>query len=180
VKKFTFITLLFFISIQGFGQSYLGWVTKQVNFREGPGTEFKVLSSLRVGSQIFIISTETDNDFFNVIDIKTDVEGYIHKSYVKVGDFVQKNESGMFVPSGKITSYNSDIEIFNNTTRTLTLKLNSETFSFSPQQKKTISIRPGSYEYRASAAGVIPNIGKENLESNMGYTWQFYIVTERR
>jgi len=27
---------------------------------------------------------------------------------------------------------------------------------------------------------VIPNIGTENMESNMNYSWQFYIVTERR
>ena len=77
------------------------------------------------------------------------------------------------------TSYNSDIEIFNKNI-TMTLKLNSETYSFSPQQKKKISVRHGSYGYRASAPSIIPSIGTENWQINVGYTWQFYIVTEGR
>jgi hypothetical protein len=36
------------------------------------------------------------------------------------------------------------------------------------------------YYYRAFALYVIPKIGTEYLDSNMGYTWQFYIVTERK
>ena len=46
--------------------------------------------------------------------------------------------------------------------------------------KQTISLLPGKYNNRASDPGVIPNIGIENMESNMNYSWQFYIVTKRR
>ena len=180
MKKLIFLTLLLLSASIGFSQSYLGWVTKQVNFRQGPGTDYGVISSLKPGTQIFIVSLETENDFYNIIDIATDKEGYIHKSFVKLGDVVEKNESGMFTPSGKTSTYNPEIEIFNNTSLTLTLKLNSETYTFSPKQKRTITLSPGTYNYRASAPGVIPNIGSEYMESNMGYTWQFYIVTERR
>jgi len=162
MKKLFFLTLLLLTASVGFSQSYLGWVTKQVNFRQGPGTDYGVISSLKQGTQIFIVSLETD------------------KSFVKLGDIVEKNERGMFTPSGKTSTYNPEIEIFNNTSMTLTLKLNSETYSFSPKQKRTITLSPGTYNYRASAPGVIPNIGTEYMESNMGYTWQFYIVTERR
>lgn len=178
MKRIILLTFLFLTSLTGFSQSYLGWVTSQVNFRQGPGTDYVVISSLQAGSQIFIVSLDTENDFYNVIDIASDKEGYIHKSFVKLGQEVEKNEKGMFTPSGKTSTYNPEIEIFNNTSLTLTLKLNSETYSFYPQQKRTITLSPGSYNYRASAPGVIPNIGTEYMESNMGYTWQFYIVTE--
>jgi|TARA_B110000908_G_scaffold151446_1_gene186175 hypothetical protein len=70
--------------------------------------------------------------------------------------------------------------ITNNTNLTLTLKLNSELFTFNPNEKQIISLLPGKYSYRASAPGVIPNIGTENMESNMNYSWQFYIITKRR
>lgn len=180
MKKLFFFTLFLLSTSIGFSQSYLGWVTKQVNFREGPGINYGILSSLKQGTQIFIVSLETENDFYNIIDIATDKDGYIHKSFVKLGQIVEKNERGMFTPSGKTSSYNSEIEIFNNTSLTLTLKLNTETYNFSPNQKRTISLSPGAYNYRASAPGVIPNIGTEYMESNMGYTWQFYIVNESR
>jgi uncharacterized protein YgiM (DUF1202 family) len=180
MKKIIFLALFLLIKSIGFGQSYLGWVTKQVNFRQGPGTDYGVISSLKPGTQIFIISLETENGFYNIIDIANDKEGYIHKSFVKLGDIIERNERGMFVPSGKTSTYNPEIEIFNNTSLTLTLKLNNETYSFSPRQKRTIVLSPGTCNYRASAPGVIPNIGTEYMESNVGYTWQFYIVTERR
>ena len=180
MKRLFFLALLLLTASIGCSQSYLGWVIKQVNFREGPGIEFGVISSLKPGAQIFIVSLESENDFYNIIDISTDKEGYIHKSFVQLGDLVEENEMGMFTPIGKTTTYNPDVEIFNNTYLTLTLKLNSEIYYFSPMQKRTLTLIPGRYNYRASAPGVIPNIGIEYLESNMGYTWQFYIVTERR
>jgi hypothetical protein len=176
-----FVLIVFLVNATiAFSQSYLGWVTKQVNFRQGPGTDQEIISSLKPGNQIFIISLETQNDFYNVIDIATDKEGYIHKSFVQMGDLVEESETGMFTPGGKISNHNPEIEIFNNTSLTLTLKLNSEAYNFPPQQKRTLTINPGTYNYRASAPGVIPNIGTEYMESNMGYSWEFYIVRERR
>jgi uncharacterized protein YgiM (DUF1202 family) len=180
MKKLFFLTLLLLTASIGFSQSYLGRVTKQVNFRQGPGTDYGVISSLKPGTQVFIVSLETENDFYNVIDIATDKEGYIHKSFVKIGDLVEKNERGLFTPSGKTLSYNPEIEIFNNTSLTLTLKLNSETYTFSPKEIRTITLSPGTYNYRASAPGVIPNIGTEYIESNTGYIWEFYISKGRR
>lgn len=173
---FTFLAL----SSSCYSQSYLGWITKQVNFRESAIIDAPILSSLKAGKQIFIISVEAENDFYNVIDIATNTEGYIHKSFVKVGREVERNEKGMFSPSGKTSDYNPEIEVYNNTGLTLTLKLGNEIYSFYSQQRRRITTTPGTYNYRASAPGVIPSIGAEYFENNMGYTWQFYIVTERR
>ena len=58
----------------------------------------------------------------------------------------------------KTSRYNPEIEIFNNTSLTLTLKLNSETYTFSPQQKRTITLNPGTYNYRASAPGLFQTL----------------------
>ncbi|MBK9103290.1 MAG: SH3 domain-containing protein [Saprospiraceae bacterium] len=180
MKQLLVLTILFVVSLSMYSQSYLGSVTKQVNFRQGPGTDFDIISSLSPGTQIFVVSLDSENDFYNIIDIATDREGWIHKSFIKLGQIVEKNEGGIFAPSGQSSTYNPEIEIFNNTSLTLSLKLNSDIYSFSPKQRKTITLSPGSYSYRASAPGVIPNIGTELMESNMSYTWQFYIVTERR
>ncbi|MBK9984468.1 MAG: hypothetical protein IPP15_19220 [Saprospiraceae bacterium] len=180
MKRLLLLSAFLALSLSMYSQSYLGWVTKQVNFRHGPGTDYDIISMLTPRTQIFIVSLDSENDFYNIIDIATDREGWIHKSFVKLGQMVEKNESGIFIPSSKTSTYNTEIEIFNNTMLTLSLKLNNEIYSFSPNQKKSITLTPGSYSYRASAPGVIPNIGTELMESNMSYTWQFYIVTERR
>ena len=158
-------------------QSYLGWVTGQVNFRSGPSKEYEVIKLLKPGSQIFINSLEDDSGFYSVIDIESNMEGYVHKSFVKVDRLVPVNDKGIFTPTEQTTRYNSNAKIFNNTDRTLTLKMNSDVFTFYPGEKRTIELTPGSYTYRASAPGVIPYIGNENLKNNFDYNWTFYIVT---
>jgi hypothetical protein len=178
--KLILVLLIALISNQGLAQSRLGWTTQKVNFRSGPGTEFSIISSLSAGQQIFIISTESENDFYNIIDIKSNKEGYIHKSFVKLGKIVEEQQGGLFESSGSSVNYSPEAEIFNNTDIELTLKINSTAYYFAPHQKKTITLSPGNSSYRASAPGVIPYIGNEYLQSNMKYTWQFYIVTTYR
>jgi len=172
-----FLFIILFTCLNSFAQSYLGTITKQANFREGAGKEFDIIGSLKPGAQIFIVSLETENDFYNIIDIRTNKEGYVHKSFVKLGKQIKENDQDVFSSSGETTSYNPEVEVFNNTTLTLTLKLNSETYSFKPKEKHTLTIEPGAINYRASAPGIIPKIGTQNLQSNQGYTWQFYIIT---
>lgn len=177
MKKILFLLMLLLFNIDVFSQSYLGWITKQVNFREGPSSEYKIIKSLPPGTQIFIVSIDSESDYYNIIDIESNKEGFVHKAFIKLGETVELNEGGIFTPDRTSTEYKPEIEIFNNTNITLTLKLNDEIFSFNANQKRTISLNPGIYNYRASAPGVIPNIGKEKIESNMVYSWQFYIVT---
>lgn len=172
------LLLLIFTSNGIFGQSYLGSIIKQVNFREGPGSDYGIIKSLKPGTQIFITSLEIENDYYNIINIATNEEGYVHKSYVKVGRYVSKSSESVFTPNGETSSYESELKIFNNTRKTLTLKMNTESFYFSPYETKNISINPGEYDFRASAPGVIPYIGTEILKSNQGYSWQFYIVSK--
>lgn len=168
------------MSVAVFSQSYLGWTTKQVNLREGPGTEYDIISSLSGGRQLFIVSLETEYDFYNVIDIATNKTGYIHKSFIKVGEELPKNEQGIFTPSGETETYNPEIEIYNKTSKTLTLLLNSTTYTFTPYETKKLALTPGNYEYRASAPGVIPDYGSETMKNNIAYSWTFFIETVRK
>ena len=45
---------------------------------------------------------------------------------------------------------------------------------------KKITLTPGDYDFRASAPGVMPNIGTKTFASNQAYQWEFYIITRRR
>lgn len=179
MKKAT-ILLFFFVITSLHSQSYLGTISKEVNLREGPSSDYGIIRSLKAGTQIFISSLETENDFYSIINIATNEEGYVHKSFVRVGKLVARSSESVFTPDGDSSSYDSEVKIFNNTSKKLTLKMNSELFYFSPYETKNISISPGEYDFRASAPGVIPYIGTERLKSNQAYSWQFYISTRRR
>jgi hypothetical protein len=180
MKKQLFLLIVILFSNSIFCQSYLGMITKQVNFREGSSTDESIIGSLKPNTQIFIISLETENDFYNIIDIATDNEGYVHKSFVKVGKLVNKSNGSFISASGNSSSYDSEAKIFNNTSITMTLKLNEIAYRFSPKETKNITLTPGDYDFRASAPGVMPKVGRKDFENNRIYTWQFYIVTSKQ
>ncbi len=178
-RTLLFLLLLFWSVAVANAQAYLGSTTKQVNLREGPSTDYPVLHSLVGGTQLFIVSAETVDGFYEVIDIMTNTEGYVHSSFVRLAQRVELNEEGVFTPAGRSASQNPELQIYNNTSLPLTLKMNEVTYQFSPQERRTLTVSSGNYNYRASAPGVIPDIGLEYLESRTIYTWEFYIITQR-
>lgn len=177
LKLLLFLLIILFAGQTSYSQSYLGTISKQVNLREGSGTDYPVIASLKPNTQIFIVSLETEDDFYSVIDITTNKSGYVHKNYVTVGKELPQSEGGLFTPSGSSGQESPEVEIFNNTSKIMTLKLNSDSYTFRPKEKKTVPLSAISYSFIASAPGVIPNYGSERLETNTRYTWEFYIVT---
>ena len=160
-------------------QSYLGYVNKTVNFRTEANTSCVVISSLQQGTALFVISKEKINGFYQVLNIETNKEGFVHSNFVKLDRMLPKNEEGIFTPVGKTSSEKPVIKIYNNTSKTLTLKLNDLIYSFSPQERKTLTLTSGSYSYRASAPGVLPDYGTELMKSSYEYEWSFYISTTK-
>ncbi|MDZ4707718.1 MAG: SH3 domain-containing protein, partial [Saprospiraceae bacterium] len=69
LKAFLLLLTILIIGLTSYSQSYLGTISKQVNLREGPGTDYQVITSLKPKTQIFIVSLETEDDFYSVIDI---------------------------------------------------------------------------------------------------------------
>ena len=177
MKQIFSFLLVFLWSLASIGQSFLGSISKPVNFREGPGIEYRTIKTLRQGAQVFIFSSELENDFYNIIDIESNKEGYVNKSYITIERPLPKNTEGIFNPKGSTTTYNSELEIFNNTNKILSLRLNKEVFTFNPYEKSTLNLLPRDYKYIASAPLVIPDYGNESVKSSSAYSWEFYIIT---
>lgn len=179
-RSFFIVLFLIVFSVSVKSQSYLGYVTTTVNFRSEANTSCQILRSLQRGNALFVISKDKVNGFYHVLDIETNKEGYVHGNYVQLDKALPKNEQGIFTPTGKTSEYKPVVKIYNNTSETLTLKLNDELYTFSPHQRRSLTLSPGSYSYRASAPGVLPDYGTESMQSNYEYEWEFYISTTYR
>ena len=177
MKKQMFFAVLFGLAaFSVFSQSYIGYTTQAANLRQGPGTNYEAIMTLKAGSVVFIVSTTPQNDFYNVIDVDSNYEGYLHRSLVNlVEEVVQSEEPILSYGGAKALGGKAEIEIFNNTHLRLSVKINNETLSFNPRETRTISIESGIINFRASAPGVLPAIGKERLIRNSLYTWEFYL-----
>lgn len=177
MKKKLFLICLFLISISSvYSQHYLGITTKSVNLRDYPSTDGEILKKLTPNQNIFIFENETENDFYHIIDIESDTEGYVHKDYVKLKKPMSRNQGKTFTKENDIEDYDSKVKIYNKTSGTLTLRLNSNIYIFTPYERKEIDLSPGFYTILASSPGVIPYSGGDDVVSNTAYSWEFYIV----
>ena len=158
-------------------KSYIGVVNKTIDLLAGPGSEYEVIKTLIPGNQLFIISDKTINDYYNVIDVLSNEEGYVHKSAVELGDEVKINEiDKLFVSSGKSESLiSSKIEAINVSDKTMTLIMGGSTWVFVPYGKWYINISPGNYKFIVSYTETVPYIGKVEIESGKNYKREFVI-----
>ena len=86
--------------------------------------------------------------------------------------------------SGSTYSTITEVEVYNNTSYTLTVRYSgpeSKKITLAPKQKISITLKKGSYREAASvnAANVQNYAGIQNLDGG-GYSEEFYIVTQRR
>ena len=176
IKNLFYLLLLISFSINA--QSYLGYTNENVNFRSSPSSNSTVYMTLNPGMALFIVDLKKNNGYYSVIDIATNTEGYVHSNYVTISEQIPENTADVFSPTSKSTKYKPELSIYNRTNTNLTLKLNNISYSFSPYQRRTITSSVGKCSYIASAPGVIPYYGSQNLESNYEYSWEFYIITE--
>lgn len=180
MKKKLLLLCLFFISINSvYSQHYLGQTTKSVNFRESPDVSSEILKKLSPDESVFLFDTETENDFYHIIDISTDTEGYVHKDFVKLVKPMSRNQGKTFTKDNEIEEYDSTVKINNDTNRKLTLRLNSIIYTFTPHEIRKIELTPGYYTILASAPSVTPYSGGDEVASNSGYSWKFYISTQK-
>ena len=66
--------------------------------RKGPGLEYSIIKTLEAGKQIFIISDVSINNYYNIIDIESNTDGFVYKSFIETGDKVEKSKGEMLSP----------------------------------------------------------------------------------
>ena len=122
-------------------KSYLGTINDEINLMLGPSNEFEIIKSLAIGDEIFIISDKTVNNYYHIIDMSSNTEGYVDMKYVTLGDEVVIQEiDQLFKSSGKSESLTlSTINILNNSDKKMTLKMAGSTWVFVPYGKWLIN-----------------------------------------
>ena len=177
MKQILTFFICLFLTNGSFAQQYLGTITQKASLRESPDKTSELLDQLSPNANVFVYDKEPTNGYYNIIDIATDQEGWVHKSSVKLIKPLSKNERGVFAPSEQTDDYQCNINVENATSMDVTLKIQGTFYYLEPEETKTITLSPGSYDYVASAPGIIPYFGEEDFKSGYRYSWKFYIRT---
>ena len=173
MKTVFLLVLLTAASYNVFAQLKLGNAKSQINFREGPGLNYKVTSTIDNSNLLVILPRETQNNFIEVFDIETSSYGFVSENLISVIDTLNFQKQHFFERSGTNETGETEIELINQTSKTLYIWINSNTYNLDPYEKKVLLMNTEDIMFFSSAPGLFPVFGKEILKKGNTYRWNF-------
>lgn len=155
-------------------------ITDSANLREEPYRTAAIVRKIARDDFVVLLSREHLNGWYNVIHVDSGDEGWLHGNSIKVSYTTNPRRESPF--SAERTDSYSDPTVYvsNESNKTLSLTIGSSKYTIGPGTNRSITIRPGSYRYVASAPGVIPAMGTHEWSVGYTYTWRFWIETTYR
>jgi len=168
-----FLTLLTAGNIPAFSQLKLGSTQSEINFREGPGLDSKVLFTISRSNLLVILPREQKNGFVEVFDIESNSFGYVYEYLIEITDTLNFQEQHYFERSDSASIDNIDIELINQTDHALFVWINRSIYHLDPHEKKYLLLTDEEITFFSSAPGMYPVFGREILKKGFVYKWNF-------
>lgn len=173
IKTITILLLLLFYRFSLYGQLELGSTQSEINFREGPGVNSKVLYTITRSNLLVILPREPQNGFVEVFDIESSSFGFVYASLIKITDTLYFQKQHFFERSGSNENGDITIELINRTSHSLFIWINKNIYNLNPNEKKDLVLSDEEITYFSSAPGLYPVFGKEILKKGNAYQWNF-------
>lgn len=175
MKTRVLLFLMIFASLDLSAQLMLGSAKSEINFREGPGLQFKVAFTINHSNLLVILPREAKNDFIEVFDIESSSYGYVAKNLIVVTDTLYFQQQQIFTATGETRTGEVEMELVNQTSKTLFTWINGNSYRLDPFEKKVLILDVEEIIYFSSAPGLYPVFGKESLAKGKTYRWNFSI-----
>jgi uncharacterized protein YgiM (DUF1202 family) len=173
LKVTVILCLLFLFEFQSYSQVRLGSSSNEINFRQAPGTNSKVLSTVSSSNLLVILPREPQNGFVEVFDIESSSIGFVYESLITVTDTLDFSEQHFFERSGEGSEGEITVELINNSGHSLFVWINKNIFNLDPHEKKELVFSDEEIIYFSSAPGLYPVFGREILKKGSAYKWNF-------
>jgi hypothetical protein len=187
MKKIKFyLSIFILISISCISQEnqnelapFLAKTISIANLRTEPDENSAKIETLKVNYDLYVFSNNEINGYLKCINIKSNKLGWIKSFAIKKIKDIPLSKSSGFVESGISTNNNTELNITNKSSKTISLIVGNNYFTLMPHSNITESTENGVLYYTASAPGVQPVSGKHEFKVGYKYNWVFSIVTRR-
>ncbi len=154
-------------------QLLTGHARSEINFREGPGTQFRVLHTIDHSNLLVILPREAQNGFVEAFDVETSSRGYIYENLIVVTDTLNYQTQHFFEKAGENSLGETEIELVNRTNHSLFIWINKNSYSLAPFEKKVLVLQSEEIVFFSSAPGLYPVFGREILQKGNTFRWVF-------
>jgi len=176
--KLKSLVIFIMLTLNGFslyGQLKLGSTRSQINFREAPALNSKVISTVNSSNLLVILPGEPKNSFVQVFDIESSSFGFVYETLIKVTDTLNFQKQLFFERSDTSETGDVEIELFNRTDLSLFVWINRNIYNLAPHERKDLIFSNEELIFFSSAPGLFPVFGREILKKNDSYKWNLDI-----
>ncbi len=135
---------------------------------------------LKKGTLLALIDRTPKNNFYNVIDIATSIEGWIDRQFVSVKLTSNPNSSPTFEERKVDANVDPTLVITNQTEEILSLRFGGKLYTIPANAEKRIVVSAGTYKFYGSVPNAIPRVGEKYFPKGIIYYWRFFTVTEEK
>ena len=175
LRIFTILALVF--ASPAFAQTYLGYITSDVNIVDSTGE--KVTKKSRKGDGILIYTLDLyGKDNYKVHHINGNRDGFLSRKNI----LLVKSVPYLAMTQEEIKQAIIDSEmkmpllkLYNNTKGKLSLKFGNEKIVLKPQERMELKMNKGKYYYKLAIEGQEAYYGVEVLAEHKMYDWEFYL-----
>lgn len=151
-------------------------VTKTSSIRETGVLKGKVLLAVKRGDILSVVSRDAVRNWYNVVDEKTGIEGWIDGTAVII-KLTSNTETGPPLHEESVSNnLDPQVSITNSEqTTALRIRINGILHVIEPQTTKMITVKAGKFSYYGWSPGIRPATGSKVLEKGKKYSWNFRI-----
>ena len=141
--------------------------------------EVSLSTQLKKGSKLAILDRVPTGDFYNVVDMDTNIEGWIHKQSVSIRLTDKPNPLPRLEEVRVRSDLNPTLSVVNQTDRVLSFRIGGQLYTLATNSERNIQLQPKKYKFYASVPGITPIVGERSFSRGIASTWRFYLTTQK-
>jgi len=162
---------------QSYAQTYLGYLTSDVNITDSTGS--KVTCGSKKGDGILIYTLDLyGKDSYKVHHINKNKDGFLSRQnilLVKSVPYLAQTQDEIKQAIMDSEMKMPVLNLYNNTKGKLSLKMGKEQIEMQPQERLSMKMNKGKYYYKLALEGQQAYYGVEVLTEHKMYDWEFYL-----
>jgi hypothetical protein len=163
-------------AMKDFGADIAVVVAEESAIHEQPAAASKVLRPVKRSDFLALVKRDPVGSWYRVIEVDSATEGWINECDVII-KLTTNPESGPPLEQERVgTTENPELNVSNLEPSTnLNLRLNGTLYVIPANTTKTLTLKPGKYDFYGYSPGVRPAFGSETFKAGMKYSWTFQI-----
>ncbi len=163
--------------MKDYGLDFAIVVSPQADIREEANLSSKSLRSVKRSEFLALVKRSPVRSWYRVVEVESATEGWINECDVIIKLTANSSAGPPMEEESTGTTADPVVSVRNMEPKTdLRLRLNDVLYVIPANTTKTLTVKPGRYDFYGYSPGIQPAFGNKDFKAGHKYTWTFQII----